>query len=161
MSRWYLRWLVLPRWVSRLALKDPYPARRQDQKSSPKNVYIQLRSRASTQTKCGTKGHRSLLTSRELYPESFIMSNAAAEPCSGDTTDTTGHVSDTTNDVSPLLFLPQDGTNGRSRPRNVCQWGDNPECASTGAAHGHADRNLVSFGDDVVDVATDVGADVV
>ncbi len=29
-----------------------------------------------------------------------------------------------------------------------------------GGAHGHADRNLVSFGDHVVDAVTDVGADV-
>jgi hypothetical protein len=29
-----------------------------------------------------------------------------------------------------------------------------------GAAHGHADRNLVSFGDDVVDGVMSVGADV-
>src|SRR4028119_2488396 len=35
-----------------------------------------------------------------------------------------------------------------------------PKCARVGAALGYADRNLVSFGDDVVDVVMHVGADV-
>ena len=38
--------------------------------------------------------------------------------------------------------------------------GDVPDRARVGATHGHADRNLVSFGDDVVDVVMSVGGDV-